>query len=61
MRMIDINLLREVLLAGQQPGQRVWALAAYRRVLGDDHPDNLTSMNNLAEVPSLAYGTTAIA
>jgi hypothetical protein len=26
------------------------ALAAYRRVLGDDHPSTLMSMNNLAEV-----------
>jgi hypothetical protein len=25
-------------------------LAASRRVLGDDHPDTLTSMNNLAAV-----------
>jgi hypothetical protein len=25
------------------------ALATYRRVLGEDHPDTLSSMNNLAE------------
>jgi hypothetical protein len=25
-------------------------LAGYRRVLGDDHPDTITSMNNLAAV-----------
>ena len=36
-------------------------LTASRRVLGDDHPDTLGSMNNLAAVPASARRVAAMA
>ena len=47
-----VNLAETRRTLGDLPGAlglQEQTLAGYRRVLGDDHPDTLTVMNNLAE------------